>query len=117
MLQLDFGQGFFDSGVVLRKPGWELECFSEMLDRLVECEARWIGCDLKEHTAGFSNVDGAEVGAVEHGCDVQVDFRKRLTPVGLSRVVRRADVANRKSILCRQRTTLKGACASKLFLL
>src|SRR5881394_1479898 len=43
---------------------------AEILQRFIHREARRVGGDLEEHAARLAEIDGVEIFAVHHGCDV-----------------------------------------------
>src|SRR5512147_2564780 len=67
----DRSQDRLDLGPIRLVLWRQLECLAQRLLGLVDEEARAIGGDLEEHTAGLPEVDRLEVLPVDHGSDTQ----------------------------------------------
>ena len=75
----------------------ELQTFAKMLGRLVDCESRTVGCDLKQDPAGLAKINGVKILAIDYRRDGETQIDKFLTPGELLLVIRRtkSDVMHR----------------------
>src|SRR5262245_56177816 len=56
---------------------------SEFFDFLVQRKTRRLSCDLKEHAAGFAEIDGMKISAIDDWRDVVAEIDKTLAPLKL----------------------------------
>src|ERR1700760_1396673 len=81
--QLHLRQDAFDLLARRFEPWRQLEMRTQIFECLVDQKSRRVGCDLKEHAARFTKVDGMEVLAVEYRRYVQPCSRQLRLPRAL----------------------------------
>src|SRR5262245_15340275 len=63
---------------------------AEFFSFLVQGETRRLGRDLKQHAAGFAEINGMKIRAIDHWRDVVAEFDEMLAPSELFVLVLRA---------------------------
>ena len=63
---------------------------TEFFQLLVQSKTWWLGRDLKEHAAGFAEINGMKIGAIDHWRHVVAKIDEMFAPLELFVIVLRA---------------------------
>ena len=63
---------------------------AEFFHFLVQRKTRWVSGDFKEHAAGFTEINGMKIGAIDYWRDVETKINEMLAPLELFGLVLRS---------------------------
>src|SRR4029077_17579105 len=87
LVQVNRRKNLFDAFPAWLQPGWQFERLTQLFRRLVNGKTGRIGRQLEQHAARLTKIDGMEVAAIHHRCNVQVPVEDPLPPALLLIIV------------------------------
>jgi hypothetical protein len=89
--QSDRWQSAFDVGARQLKPRRQLERRAETIGRLVDRKAGWVGRDLEQDAAGFTEIYRTEIPAIENRCHIESERKDLFAPTHLLLIAARSE--------------------------
>src|SRR5262249_31197876 len=63
---------------------------AEFLQFFVQCKTGWLSSDFEQHAAGFTEINGMKIIAIDHRRDIVTEIDEMLAPLELFGVVLRS---------------------------